>query len=749
MQPVNRADAATSAESPFRERVTEESPLAVLSGQDFFKKSCPGYRNPSNNKPTLPVGLLLEMPPPGTRENQRQGFRKLRSSVAAFVRRFLLVCTTLSCFFLLPLPAFPEWQQPTSDELKMTADPAAPDSPAVYLFLEEKVDDNLHYHSFYARIKILTEKGKEMFGDIALPYEAQVFNITDISGRTIHSDGTVIPFSGKPLEKLVMHSGDRRVMEKVFSMPDVQVGSIIEYRWQLRYDNNTLSSPNWYIQQPVFVHKAHYHFNATKSSHVITSKEHGHENVANGLSFSYSLPAGVKVREGLDGFDLSVENIPALPDEDYMPPFQSFSYRVTFYYSPWLSVEDYWKNQGKYWTKEVDRFADVSARIKTDAQAIVAPGDSDQQKAQKIYEAVMQLENTSFTRTHSALENKAEGLKVKTAADIWDQKRGSDDEIARLYLALARAVGLKAYQMIVVNRDQNVMQQAYLNWDQMDDEIVIVSIGGKEVYLDPGQRYCEFGKLHWKHTWTNGVRQTDNGTAIAMTPGMEYAANREDRYANLKLDADGTVHGQIRIAMTGVQALRWRQQALRGDEAEVKKAFEDSLQPQMPPGVQAKTNHFISLNDSKTMLMAIVDVSGSIGTATGKRVFLPAIFFEASSKPLFVASKRENVVDLHYPRMIQDQVMIDLPENLGVESLPQKSEVKFLPFATYASAFGVKGSQFQYARSFVLGTPFYKPDEYSQLRDFYQKLNTADQEQLVLKVGSAPAAVPATTGSNR
>ena len=48
-------------------------------------------------------------------------------------------------------------------------------------------------------------------------------------------------------------------------------------------------------------------------------------------------------------------------------------------------------------------------------QQIVSPGDTDQQKVEKIYAAIMKLENTSFTRTHSAQENKAEGIKVKNA----------------------------------------------------------------------------------------------------------------------------------------------------------------------------------------------------------------------------------------------------------------------------------------------------------------------------------------------
>ena len=68
----------------------------------------------------------------------------------------------------------------------------------------------------------------------------------------------------------------------------------------------------------------------------------------------------------------------------------------------------------------------------------------------------MTLDNTRFSREHSAEENKAEGLRVKTAADIWQQKRGSDDEITRLFISMARAAGLKAWAMIVTERNRNL-----------------------------------------------------------------------------------------------------------------------------------------------------------------------------------------------------------------------------------------------------------------------------------------------------
>ena len=667
--------------------------------------------------------------------------------MALFLRRLLLLCLVLAPCTAF---AFADWQQPTPDELKMTSDPAAPDAPAVYLFREETVADDLHMHSMYARIKILTEKGKEMFSDIEIPYEQRNFDITEIGGRTIHSDGTVIPFTGKPIDKLIVKTSQYKYMQKVFSLPDVQVGSIIEYRWKLRYDDNFFTPPTWYIQQPIFVHQAHYHFRPTATSRdIMHTDAWGHQAPSAGLFYTKMLPAGTDLKLQIDGYDLTVQNVPALPDEDFMPPFRSFSYRVIFYYSPWRTTDDFWKNQGKYWSKDVDRFADPNGKIHEALGQIVTPGDNDDQKLRKIYTAVMKLENTSFTREHSAAENKAEGLKIKNAGDIWAQKRGTDDEITRLFIALSRAAGFKAYGMIVVDRDQSILQQAYLDWDQLNDELAIVSVGGKEVFFDPGERYCEFGKLHWRHTWASGLRQSDKGVQFATTPGLTYLDTIMERNAVLTLDSSGNLKGNVRIAMNGTEALRWRQAALRSDLDEVKKDFEEELQESMPPGVQVKTNHFLGLDDHATMLMVQVDVSGSLGTATGKRIFLPAIFFEAGSKQRFAGSKRENPIDLHYPYSIRDNFTLTLPPGLTVESLPQTATIGFLQHGDYNAKYAVEGNVYGSARMVRVATTFYKTEEYPDLRVFFQKMSAQDQSQVILKQDAAASSQPATSGKGQ
>lgn len=78
----------------------------------------------------------------------------------------------------------------------MTSYAPAPDAPAVYLFREETVDMDTHVFYEYARIKILTEKGKEMFSDIEIPYVPRHLPIAGVEGRTIHNDGATFAFTG-------------------------------------------------------------------------------------------------------------------------------------------------------------------------------------------------------------------------------------------------------------------------------------------------------------------------------------------------------------------------------------------------------------------------------------------------------------------------------------------------------------------------------------------------------------------------
>ncbi|HZY63085.1 MAG TPA: DUF3857 and transglutaminase domain-containing protein [Edaphobacter sp.] len=643
------------------------------------------------------------------------------------------------------------WTTPTPEELSMTSQPEVPGAAAVYLDREEITIDEFHMFSTYVRLKVLTEKGKE-YANVELGYASSEdggsVSVDDIEGRTIHSDGTIIPFTGKPYSKLIEKGRGTKYMAKVFTLPDVQVGSIIEYRYKRHLDDNYFMAPRWYIQSDLFTRKAHYEWKPTDKTLVT---DNGHGKLTNTISWTPILPPDTKLdsKRMPDGrlvFDLDVHNIPPTPEEDYMPPIASLSYRVLFYYSPYRTGEEFWKDEGKSWSKTHDKFIGPGSAVKAAVQSLTAPSDTPDQKLRKLYAAVMQLENTDYTRERTKAEVKADGQKqIHSTDDVWNNKRGSRDQISDLFVAMARAAGMKAYVMAVTNRDRNLFLPMYLSLSQLDDDIAIVNIDGKDMFFDPGSRYCPYGHLEWKHSSASGLRQVDGGTAIATAPPESFKTSHVDRIADLKMDEQGEVTGIVRMSYTGSPALHWRHAFLTGDLTSLKRDLRTSVEKELPSGVTVELTSLSDPADYEKPLEVRFSIKGQIGSSTGKRLLIPADLFEVNTKPAFPHDKRTVAVYFDYPSMSQDVVRIIFPAAWTLESKPSNISVPLQTYAVYDMSAASTPNSIIIRRDYALGNYIFLPKEYSDLRSFYSKMETKDQESIVLKTAApaAPQTVPA------
>ena len=143
--------------------------------------------------------------------------------------------------------------------------------------------------------------------------------------------------------------------------------------------------------------------------------------------------------EESNNFELTVNDIAPQPEEDFMPPVQSFIYSVHFYYAIYNYKEEFWAASGMAWAAELEKFMAPPDKMTPVVQTLVSPGDTTGEKLRKIYAAVMMLDNTRFSRTHESNEDRAAGLKeIKTTLDIWNRKSGTDDQLTDL-LCLAGA----------------------------------------------------------------------------------------------------------------------------------------------------------------------------------------------------------------------------------------------------------------------------------------------------------------------
>jgi len=659
------------------------------------------------------------------------------------MRKTLFLCGAFGLLAALsPALIRAQFQPLNPDELKMTSDPKAPGAAAVYLNIEEIDNDPLHYQSIYQRIKVLTEKGKEL-ATVELPYLKGNWKISDIKGRTVHPDGTIIPLALKPEDLMIVKSGDLQANKKVFTLPSVEVGSILEYRYEIHYDDDLYSSPEWKIQRPYFVHKAHYEFTPFESYWpsppigLVTTVSiiDGRGRPDNALIWWDRLPAGVTIKTTAKSYAVDVSDVPPIPQEEKMPPLQSLIYRVSFYYNYSSKEDEFWANEEKFWSKDVDNFAEPSKSVKEAVDGMIAPTDSDLDKAKKLYDAVEALDNTDYSRAKSTSEMKELRIReAKHAQDTWAQKSGSSEDIAMLYLAMLRAAGLTAYAIKVVDRDDGLFDPGYLSLKQLDSTLVNLSTGGKQYLLDPGEKMCPFQTVSWRHSAAGGIDQTAEGTSFAATPKQQYTNNAVARTGDVWVDLQGGVTGHINIVMTGQRALYWRQQALEEDETALKKEFDrEELEPNVPEGVEAHVDHFLSMNDPYTNLMAVVNLKGSLGTATATRLILPGFFFETRGQTPFVnEEKRLEPVDMRYGDRVTDQITYHLPDGMTTEGAPQDANISWPGHALLVAKRASQPGQITIAQTLSVAFTLARPDEYQDLRGFYQKVAAVDQGQLVL-----------------
>lgn len=663
-------------------------------------------------------------------------------------RWFAALCLVPFLFSLRSVAA--DWPPISSEDLSMTSIKEQPGAPAVVLDREEIDDDMNNDHSVYERIKVLTDAGRE-FANIEIPYRRRWFSITGISGRTVHADGSIVPFEGKPFDKTVAKSG-LRFNVKSFTLPDVQVGSIIEYRYILRYEDHRLLPPEWEVQTELFQRKAYFKF-IPFQNHGSMYIELARGQIASGLAWTpflgdgpqpqkHEAPLSTYTTTHQVGFwiDLAMNDIPAFIEEPFMPPANMLKMRVYFYYQRNLKMDDYWKAEGKFWNKEVEEFVGKNRGVDEALAKIISPSDTPGAKVRKVYAFIASLENKDFIPERSKQEEKVLELKrTKGAEGVLENHSGTHDELNRLFVSMTRAAGIPASLIWVANRDRDAFIKQYLSTSQLESEIAIVQLDGKDVFLDPGTKFCPYGILDWRYTGVGGLRQSPKGADVGQTPPPNYTQSITTRMARVALDEHGMATGTVSLMFKGSAAMRRRQHGGKTDSEGRKKLLEDELREILPGNSNISLTNSPDWENSEAPLIAEFHVSCPFAVAAGKRLMLQQHLFQVNEKSRFPAAQRTNAVYFHVPWQEADEVHITIPPGMEVESLAPSDAVK-LDYALY------KVQQRQEApdkifsrRDLIMGEGLFLPTEYKTIKGFFDKVKADDDQPALVRLSQSVA----------
>ncbi len=462
------------------------------------------------------------------------------------------------------------------------------------------------------------------------------------------------------------------------------------------------------------------------------------------FTLSYSWPAGLPdntapPKDEHGRIRLETRNVPAFVTEEYMPPENELKYRVDFIYmsdsdlKPEKDPAAFWKKFGKRAFVHVENYVDKRRAMADAVSQIVATGDAPDVKLRKIYERVQRMRNLGYERRKSTQEEDREKIRDnKNAEDVWTHGYGDGNDLALLFLALARAAGIQADPVMVSTRDTHFFNPRVMNSSELNSYVVLATLEGKPLYLDPGIALAPFGMLPWSETAVLGLRLDKDGGGWITTPLPEPGESRVERKAHFKLTRDGVLEGRVTVAYTGQEALWRRQEEMNEDEADRKQFLEDQIRADIPSGVDVELTNHPDWDGAASPLAADYDLKiPGWAAAAGQRALLPMGLFCAREKRAFVHTTRIHPLYFSFPHQSADDITIELPDNLQVSSVP-KPRMSDRTTLVYSESAEARNGSLLLHREVSVHLSLVKVKYFDVIQDFFQAVRSADEEQVIL-----------------
>ena len=255
---------------------------------------------------------------------------------------------------------------------------------------------------------------------------------------------------------------------------------------------------------------------------------------------------------------------------------------------------------------------------------------------------------------------------------------------------------------------------------------------GDYIWLDATSNTCSFGDLPDVDQGRKGFLIGDESGIFIDIPIFPASANRLILKTDMRLDEEGTIHGEISMRTKGQYDLdsRLRYQQLAPNDWNEALAAELSRQF---PGIHVdwvRSSNLENLDIPVEMRVGFrVD---DYAQPVDGRMLLPLPIDEFGDyAELFAGTKRKYTLNLGYPMHVKKEISIELPDG-WMAILPGKLSMES-SFATMSRKFSRDGNLIRYELGFTLHQSVISPEEYLAAKRFFDTLAREDSSHLVLE----------------
>jgi hypothetical protein len=639
-------------------------------------------------------------------------------------RRFYLFLF-LSAFLCFNLSA----QTPTEPQFGRIPDslfaaeryPVDTDVPFIYslkqldINFENEQESIVAVLNYHVRIKVFdaTAQGARVVG-IPYYFENNIESVSNIRAATYGSPESAVPVSAENIRTINVNS---RYNVKEFTMPAVEDGSVIEYRYTIRR-RYIEELPDFYLSHQVPTEWAEVSITYPKYLRYSGAAENFDGTINHFITqlssstvpkvFTYPQPDPI-IKE-----TWRARNIPAVQKETYISSLDDYRGKLKFQLSAFGLPRQTLENSWNYVVAELRREQQILAFINANEVAKKRGQEIGDAFASKeaVQDSIFRYvnENTRFSGSKSPFSSVKDSVVLR--GDPVDQAA-----INQTLAAMLNGAGIDAYPVLISTRESGMINTSFPSFFEFNGQLIHTEINGTSYFMDAS----------FSHSQPNLIPvNTFNETGLLIRPkSHRWVDLKPDRSLfsidvdiDAALDRQGNLQGRLQSHIVGYPAQKIRQLKAEGTPVSqiIKEAVLDGY-----PQVELSNASLQNLHDYNAPIRLAADftLEDYAVSYTDGLEFSPMVVGYLRNNP-FDENQRNLPVTLDAPERLNLQYNISLPEGMALPAVPNDRTIQ-LPGASFSEQYNMGSNALRYQFNIDISRKTFSTDVYPRLLNFYER----------------------------
>ncbi len=522
-----------------------------------------------------------------------------------------------------------------------------------------------------------------------------------------------------------------------FSFPDIQPGSIVEYRYTIR-SPFMYNLPTWQFQYSVPVEYSEYNLQLPEFYNYQFYMQ-GYEDLdiaeQDIASVNFLLPGRSQQQGGSNVISATTTNykwvmsdVPAMRSEPFTTNIRNYLSMIRFelssimfpgraptlYTTSWFDIDDRLREDENF-----GGFLSGSRQLRQDMESLEIESGSEMEKIAAalnyIHDNIRWNERRGFYSSG-------------TPRNVLREGTGNAADVNLMLIAALRELGLNADPVISSTRDNGIVIKSFPTMSRLNYVLAAVKLDNNEyLLLDATDPFCPPGMIPTRALNGEGrlIGEVNADWLALETSFLSY--EKKDYY--FSIGSDGHITGTSRIEKTDYAAYAVRRDLeLKGNPDE----YIESLQK----GVPGKEIISLTIHNEEDLDQPIIkemefELSEAISHAGDLILFTPMLF-EALEENPFRIDERNYPVDYTLPFREDISMIFDIPQGFEVDFLPDPVHFSLPDQATFSFSVELnEENKIEVTYNFEIQQTIFLPSDYKALQEFYGIMVEKQNEQVV------------------